>query len=392
MADLFAGLDVSTQSCKLVVIRPDDGAVVHMGRVEYDRDLPAYGTLEGTTTGLGEGVSESEPPMWTDAVELILGRLRGAGVRTECVRCVSVSGQQHGLVALAAAGRLARPRAKLWNDFSTAEECRILTEAVGGLDSMIAEVGNSQRTGYTAPKILHMRRHEPDRYERATTLFLVHNYINWWLTGGPDGGVAVMEPGDVSGMALWHPGTGQWSSKVLDAIAPDLREKLPPVEPSDRTIGTISAELANRYGFPIDCKIDAGSGDNMYGAIGTGNFEPGIVTVSLGTSGTAYTFLQIPPGRLPPSRTARAITCPCCASRTWPTDTTRCWSGWSSRTRPSTDWLSRRPSEVTGGWCCRGTWESARRTCPRQPRCISASVSPTSRPRSCAGRFSRGMS
>ena len=292
MADLFAGFDVSTQSCKLVVIRPDDDAVVYVDGVEYDRDLPAYGTHEGTTTGLGEGVSESEPPMWTDAVDLALGRLRDAGVRTECVRCMSVSGQQHGLVALASDGSLARPRAKLWNDFSTAEECRILTEAVGGPGEMIAEVGNSQRAGYTASKILHMRRHEPDRYERATTLFLVHNYINWWLTGGSEGGVAVMEPGDVSGMALWHPGTGQWSSKVLDAIAPDLREKLPPVEPSDRTIGTISAGLADRYGFPIDCKIDAGSGDNMCGAIGTGNFEPGIATVSLGTSGTAYTFLE----------------------------------------------------------------------------------------------------
>jgi len=132
MADLFAGLDVSTQSCKIVVIRPDDGAVVHVDRVDYDRDLPVYGTVDGATTGLGEGVSESEPPMWIEAVELTLGRLRDAGVPVESIRCVSVSGQQHGLVALAADGSLARSRAKLWNDFSTAEECRILTEAVGG--------------------------------------------------------------------------------------------------------------------------------------------------------------------------------------------------------------------------------------------------------------------
>jgi xylulokinase len=79
----------------------------------------------------------------------------------------------------------------------------------------------------------------------------------------------------------------------MEAIDPELAKKLPPVQPSDRTIGTLAHALS-RYGLPGDCRIDAGSGDNMYGAIGTGNFEPGIVTISLGTSGTAYTFLREP--------------------------------------------------------------------------------------------------
>jgi xylulokinase len=183
MQALFAGLDVSTQSCKLVVIDPDAGAVVHVDRVAYDNDLPGYGTEDGAVAGLGEGVSESDPRMWIEAVEILLGRLSDAGVPTGHIRCISVSGQQHGLVALTADGDLARPRAKLWNDFSTAEECRILTAAVGGPESMIEEVGNSQRTGYTAPKILHMRRHEPEAYARASTLFVVHNYINAWRSG-----------------------------------------------------------------------------------------------------------------------------------------------------------------------------------------------------------------
>ncbi|MGD2218288.1 MAG: FGGY family carbohydrate kinase [Gemmatimonadales bacterium] len=294
MQALFAGLDVSTQGCKLVVIDPEAGAVVHVDRVDYDRDLPGYGTEEGAVAGLGEGVSESDPRMWIEAVEILLGRLSEAGVPADRIRCISVSGQQHGLVALAVDGSLARPRAKLWNDFSTAEECRILTEAVGGPAMMIAEVGNSQRTGYTAPKILHLRRHEPEAYARADTLFVVHNYINWYLTGGAESGVAVMEPGDTSGMALWHPGTGRWSRKVIDAIDPGLPEKLPPVGPADRTIGDIGATLAARFGLPPDCRIDAGSGDNMYGALGTGNFELGMVTVSLGTSGTACTVLDKP--------------------------------------------------------------------------------------------------
>ena len=294
MGDLFAGFDVSTQSCKLVVIEPDEGAVRHVDRVDFDRDLPHYGTVDGAAQGLGEGVSESDPRMWIEAVEALLGRLAGAGDLAGRIRCVSVSGQQHGLVALDARGGLARPRAKLWNDFSTAEECRLLTEAVGGQAAMIAEVGNTQRTGYTAGKIFHLKRHEPEAYARSHTLFLVHNYVNWHLTGGPQGGVAVMEPGDTSGMALWHAGTGRWSARVLDAIDPGLPAKLPPLRPADETIGYVGPALAARSGLAPDCRVDAGSGDNMYGAVGTGNVVPGLVTVSLGTSGTACTVLDEP--------------------------------------------------------------------------------------------------
>lgn len=294
MEGLFAGLDVSTQSCRIVVIDLAGQTTAYIDSVNYDEDLPHYNTSEGAVRGLEEGVSESDPRMWIEAVDLLFGRLREADIKQEQVRCISVSGQQHGLVALDKEGNLARNRSKLWNDYSTAEECRLLTERVGGMEKMIEEVGNTQRTGYTAPKILHMLRHEPDPYSNAATLFLVHNFINWYLTGAEKGGVAVMEPGDTSGMALWNPVKRAWSSKVIGAIDPTLSEKLPAVEPSDKTIGAISPALAEKYGFSHECRINAGSGDNMYGAIGTGNFEPGIVTVSLGTSGTAYTFMEEP--------------------------------------------------------------------------------------------------
>ena len=122
-APLFAGLDVSTQSCKLVVIDVEASAVLHVDRIDYDRDLPGFGTREGAIQGLGEGVSESDPRMWIEAVESLLGRMPEGDVPTARIRCISVSGQQHGLVALNAEGQLARPRSKLWNDFSTAEEC-----------------------------------------------------------------------------------------------------------------------------------------------------------------------------------------------------------------------------------------------------------------------------
>lgn len=291
---LFAGLDVSTQSCKLVVIATGTEKIIFVDSVIYDEDLPGYGTQNGVVRGVAPGISESDPQMWLDAVQISFDRLRASNVPMEEIRGISVSGQQHGLVALDAGGNLTRKRSKLWNDFSTTEECEILTEGVGGKENMINEVGNSQRTGYTAPKIFHMYRHEREIYNKTRTFFVVHNYINWYLTGGKKGGVRIMEPGDTSGMALWNPRTGQWSQKVIETIDPGLKDRLPPVKPSDKSIGFLSKELVEKFGFPAGCIIDAGSGDNMYGAIGTGNSHPGIVSISLGTSGTAFSFMEEP--------------------------------------------------------------------------------------------------
>jgi len=294
MAHLFAGLDSSTQSCKLVIIDIDKPEIVFNEQVNFDDDLPQYSTENGVIANAAEGASESDPGMWIDALNVLFERLKKSDVPAGEIKAISVSGQQHGLVTLDAEGNLTRERSKLWNDFSTAEECDLLTRAVGGLDNMIEEVGNSQRTGYTAAKIYHFKRHEPEAFDRTTTCFLVHNYINWYLTGGLDGGVRVMEPGDASGMALWHPGKNRWSEKVMNAISSHLADKIPPLKPSDEMIGTISDELVKKYGFDPGCQIDAGSGDNMYGAVGTGNVVPGIVTISLGTSGTAYSYMEEP--------------------------------------------------------------------------------------------------
>lgn len=290
MSNLFAGLDVSTQGCKFLIINQDKEEVVYLTSVNYDNDLDDYDTQNGVIKDTPKVVSESNPTMWLDAIEMVFKRAKKENIPLNDIKCISVSGQQHGLVSLDKEGNLTRKRSKLWNDFSTKEECNILRERVGGKDEMIKEIGNTQRTGYTAPKIFHMVRNEPEKYKKSSTLFLVHNYINWFLTGG----TRVMEPGDTSGMALWNPKTREWSQKVMEVIDTDLEDKLPPVRPSDQTIGTISEYLADKYGFNQNCEIDAGSGDNMYGAIGTGNVEPGVVTISLGTSGTAYTFMEEP--------------------------------------------------------------------------------------------------
>ena len=290
MKSLFAGLDVSTQSCKLVVIDYDAKKIVFVDSVNYDTDLPKYKTKNGVMQKQPEGVSESDPAMWIEAVNMVFTKAVKAKIPMDAIQSISVSGQQHGLVSIDKDGNLTRQRSKLWNDFSTLEECQILTKKAGGLDAMVEEVGNSQRTGYTAAKIFHMKRNEPEAFKKTATFFLVHNYINFYLTGG----VRVMEPGDTSGMALWNPKTGKWSDKVMNAIDPSLKSKLPEIKPSDESIGKISSDLVSKFGFSPDCDIDAGTGDNMYGAIGTGNVTPGIVTISLGTSGTAYTFMEKP--------------------------------------------------------------------------------------------------
>jgi xylulokinase len=293
--NICAGLDVSTQSTKLVLIDLNTSKVVYSTLVDYDTDLPKYNTENGTRKTEEFGVSESNPNMWIEAIERTFFDLHNTDPELiKQIKCISVSGQQHGLVTIDKNGELSRPYSKLWNDFSTMEECKLLTEKIGGADLMVKLIANTQKTGYTAPKILYMVRHEPKIYENTKTVFLVHNYINWWLTGATEGGVAAMEPGDVSGSALWDPITKQWVRELIEAISPDLINKLPPVRESREPLGTISSYLIDKYGFPEDCVIASGSGDNMMGAIGTGNYTPGVVTISLGTSGTAYTVLNEP--------------------------------------------------------------------------------------------------
>jgi xylulokinase len=290
MTDLFLGIDSSTQGCKAVVIKTLSNEIVYLDAVNYDQDLPQYQTHNGVIQTSRKDLSEADPRMWIDALHLIFQKMLQQKFPVHQIKAISVSGQQHGLVCLDAKGNLSRPLSKLWNDTSTIEECQLLTNAVGGAGTMIKEVGNTQRPGYTAGKIYHLYRHEPEAATRSSTFFLVHNFVNYFLTGG----IKVMEPGDVSGMALSFPGSTKWSKKVCQTISADLIEKLPPVKPSDEMIGKISPKWVKTYGFSPNCWIDAGSGDNMYGAIGTGNIGPGIVTISLGTSGTAYTIFEKP--------------------------------------------------------------------------------------------------
>ncbi len=292
--NLYAGLDISTQSAKIVVVNAEIHQIIYQNVVNYDKDLPQYGTRNGVRQGVPTGVSESDPQMWIDALRQLFHGLSLKKDIIPNIKAISVSGQQHGLVSLTAQGNMANPYSKLWNDFSTMEECQLLTQTLGGTDAMIKAVGNSQRTGYTAAKIYHMKRHQPDLYEKTAHFLLIHNYINWYLTGGKNGGILAMEPGDASGSALWNPKSHAWSDEVMEAISPDLKSKLPQVKDSRELIGKLRPDFCQKFGFSPKCAIASGSGDNMMGAIGTGNVKEGIVTISLGTSGTAYSFIKTP--------------------------------------------------------------------------------------------------
>ena len=290
MEDLFAGVDVSTQGQKIVIIDLEKRSVIYSDSINYDIDLPKYNTLNGVLKDTDFGVSESNPNMWIDSLHRLFERLKTSSDIIQSIKAISIAGQQHGLVAVDKDGNLAKSTSKLWNDFSTAEECEILTKEIGGSEQMITEVANSQRTGYTASKIFHMYRNERELYDKTDHFLLVHNYINWYLTGGK----IAMEEGDASGTGIWDPVTKTWSKNLMNIISDDLVSKLPIVSSATKSIGYISNSLANQYGFDLECRIDAGSGDNMYSALGTGNIEPGTVTISLGTSGTAFAILDQP--------------------------------------------------------------------------------------------------
>jgi xylulokinase len=232
---------------------------------------------------------EQDPAVWIAAVESTITQvLQKLGPRCKEIAGIGVSGQQHGLVLLDAGDRVVRP-AKLWCDTSTTAQCAELTTSLGGEAAVITLTGNAMLPGYTAPKILWVRQNEPQNWEKSVSVLLPHDYINWWLTGEKS-----MEFGDASGTALLDVRSRTWSQPVINAVAPNLAAKLPPLRPSSEPAGTLRPELVAQWDLPSGVTVSSGGGDNMMGAIGTGNVQPGVMTASLGTSGTLYAFSNTP--------------------------------------------------------------------------------------------------
>jgi xylulokinase len=269
---LLLGIDSGTQSTKALVVHARSGRVLGTGLAAYD-----------LISGLPPGAKEQHPKTWVDATaKAIKAALKNAKADSGEVVAIGVSGQQHGFVPLDKDGAVIRP-AKLWCDTTTSAECEEITARLGGPRATLRALGNAVLPGFTAGKILWLKKHEPRNFARLSTVLLPHDYLNFWLTGEK-----FMEFGDASGTALMDVRKRRWSEATLAAIDPDLAGKLPALSPSDAPAGRLRAATAKQLGLYPGVLVSAGGGDNMMGAIGTGNTRPGVITASFGTSGTIY--------------------------------------------------------------------------------------------------------
>jgi len=274
---LCLGIDSGTTSCKALILDAESGKVLTSARAPL-----------AFVEGLPHGHVEQDPRIWIEVAESVLGAcLEKLGERRKEIVAIGVSAQQHGLVVLDDQNQPVRP-AKLWCDTSTAEQAEKLNRAFGNAEELIRRTGNAMVSGYTAPKLLWLKENEPDNFEHTRTVLLPHDFLNFWLTGERQ-----MEYGDASGTGLLDVRTRTWCEPLAEFIDPDLLAKFPPLRSSTRPAGLLRAKLGERWGIG-DALVSAGGGDNMMGAIGTGNIRPGCLTLSLGASGTIYGFAEMP--------------------------------------------------------------------------------------------------
>ena len=272
----YLGLDFGTQSVKALMIDAASGKLVGSSSAP----LELISRDDGTREQLAE--------WWLNAFRHCLSQFNSE--ERNAVVAIGVSGQQHGFVPLGDDGQVLAP-VKLWCDTSAAAECQQIMTDFGGIERCISEVGNAILPGYTAPKIRWLKNNRPEIYQQLKTILLPHDYINFYLTGE-----LAMECGDASGTGLLDVRQRTWHREMLSALDADrdLSKCLPPLVEADAIIGTLSQSAADELGLSAGIPVSAGGGDNMMGAIGTGNVVPGKLTVSLGTSGTIYAYSDSP--------------------------------------------------------------------------------------------------
>jgi xylulokinase len=279
MDGLFLGIDCGTQGTKALVLDAGSGQVLGLGSAVH---APPQGR---------DGRREQEPADWLRALAIaVAGALREAGVEGRAIRALAVSGQQHGLVLLDTKGQVLRP-AKLWCDTESAPDNQELLDALGGAQGSLERLGLVIAPGYTVSKLLWTQRHHPELFARLAHILLPHDYLNYWLTGR-----ACSEPGDASGTGYYDVRRRAWAADVLQRIEPGERllAALPTLVEAGDCIGTLRPQAAAALGLSPQAWVASGGGDNMLGAIGTGNIAPGMITLSLGTSGTLAAYADQP--------------------------------------------------------------------------------------------------
>lgn len=276
MMNTVLGIDLGTQSLKALIYDYEGKKVVACEQQSIALTSDSKGTKEQETQWWIEAL--------TDCLNLIPLELK------QSIQAISVSGQQHGFVALDAQDRCIRP-VKLWCDTSSILESETLNKALGGESEWIKKVGNPVLPGYTISKILWLKNHEPEKYARLAHILLPHDYLNFYLCG-----TKTMEFGDASGTGLLDIETRTWSKPALKALdkTKDISQFLPKLHNANEFIGKIKDSVAKDLGIPKNIPIATGGGDNMMAAIGTGNVDEGKMTMSLGTSATLYTCSNKP--------------------------------------------------------------------------------------------------
>ncbi|HEY0010233.1 MAG TPA: xylulokinase [Tepidisphaeraceae bacterium] len=274
MANLL-GIDIGTSGTKTLIC---DGR----GRVL------ATATAEHPISSPKPGWSEQAPAdWWKSTVAATRAVLKKAKLKAGDITGVGLSGQMHGSVFLDQNGKVIRP-AILWNDQRTAAECAEIEKAAGGREALIKLVANPALTGFTAPKILWVRKNEPKNYEKTRQILLPKDYIRYLLTGE-----YATEVSDASGTLLLDVANRKWSDTLLGKLKID-RALLPKTYESHEITGHLHRAAADELGLAEGTPVVGGAADNAAAAIGNGIVQSGIVAATLGTSGVVFAHSDKP--------------------------------------------------------------------------------------------------
>ncbi len=276
---VFLGIDVGTSGTKTLAMR-EDGKLLASATAEYPLSSPK------------PGWSEQNPEDWWKAtVDSVKKVMKAGKLKPDDIAGIGLSGQMHGSVFLDKAHNVLRP-AILWNDQRTAAECADIEKKAGGRDKLIGMVANPALTGFTAPKILWLRKNEPKHYDKTTQILLPKDYVRFRLTGE-----FATEVSDASGTLLLDVKNRQWCKPLLDKldISPSL---LPKVYESEEVSGKLSAASAKLLDLKAGTPVVGGGGDQAAGAVGNGIVKRGVISATMGTSGVVFAHsdeLQIDP-------------------------------------------------------------------------------------------------
>ena len=271
---LVLGIDASTTATKAVLV-DEAGVVRGIGTAEYAFSVPR------------PLWSEQEPRLWWDGtVAAVRAVLASTGTSGADVVAIGLTGQMHGSVLLDSAGDVLRP-AMLWNDQRTGAECDAIRRAVGP-ERLIAITGNDALTGFTAPKLVWVRDHEPDVWRRIAHVLLPKDYVRFRMTGD-----YAVDKADGSGTLLFDLAARDWSSEVLGALAIDP-SWMPTTWEGPEITGVVSAGAAELTGLRPGTPVVAGGGDQAANAVGVGAVVAGRMALSLGTSGVVFATTERP--------------------------------------------------------------------------------------------------